>query len=82
MTSEVDALIERLRATEDDTDVDYRTATLCTQAADLIAAYREALEGMVDKYTSLVNCGDCGFWDPELEPEVIAARKALGRGEG
>ena len=38
---------------------------------------REALEGMLDRYVSLVNCGDCGNWNPEEEPEVIAAREAL-----
>ena len=38
---------------------------------------REALEGLLDRYTALVNCGDCGNWDPETEPPVIAARRAL-----
>lgn len=40
-------------------------------------ALAEALDKLLDRYTSLVNCGDCGVWDPEKEDEVIAARAAL-----
>lgn len=43
------------------------------QVADL----KVALEGLLNHYTALVNSGDCGNWDPETEPQVIAARKAL-----
>lgn len=53
--------------------------------ANLIAAapeLLEALEGMLDRYTGLVNCGDCGSWDPESEVEVIDARKAITRAKG
>jgi hypothetical protein len=42
---------------------------------DLVAA----LAGMLDRYTALVNCGDCGNWNPETEDEVIAARSVLSR---
>jgi hypothetical protein len=42
---------------------------------------RRALEGLLKRYTSLVNCGDCGNWDPETEPEVIQARRALKESE-
>lgn len=41
-----------------------------------------ALRVMLHRYVSLVNCGDCGHWDPETEPEVIAARAALAKAEG
>lgn len=41
-----------------------------------------ALKGVLERYAGLVNCGDCGFWDIESEPEVIAARKAIARSEG
>lgn len=45
----------------------------------------EALTGLLQRYVSLASSGDCGHWDPEAEPEVIAARAALllsqGRGE-
>jgi hypothetical protein len=37
----------------------------------------KALTGLLERYTSLVNCGDCGNWDPETEDDVIAARAAL-----
>lgn len=36
-----------------------------------------ALKDLLEKYTQLVNCGDCGNWDPETEKEVIAARALL-----
>lgn len=41
----------------------------------------EALRGLLDRYTELVNCGDCGNWDPEKEPVVIASRAALNTPE-
>ena len=37
----------------------------------------EALTALLDRYVGLVNCGDCGSWDAEQEPEVIAAHAAL-----
>lgn len=39
---------------------------------------RTALVDLLDHYLELVNSGDCGNWDPETEPVVIAARKAIG----
>lgn len=36
-----------------------------------------ALEGMLDMYTAMINSGDCGNWNPENDPEVIAAREAV-----
>lgn len=38
-----------------------------------------ALRAMLDRYVSLVECGDCGNWDAEKEPQVIAARAALAK---
>lgn len=38
---------------------------------------RKALQELLARYVGLVNCGDCGFWDPETEKEVKAARRAL-----
>lgn len=38
---------------------------------------REALDGVLARYTRLVESGDAGFWDCETEDEVIAARSAL-----
>jgi len=40
---------------------------------------REVLQRLLDKYVSLVNCGDCGNWDPETEQEVIDARVELAK---
>ncbi len=42
----------------------------------------EALEGILEKYVSLVNSGDAGFWNPEEVPEVIKARSVLNRTKG
>ena len=39
---------------------------------------KKALTALLDRYVGLVNCGDCGNWNPETEEEVIAARAALG----
>jgi hypothetical protein len=36
-----------------------------------------ALEQMIERYIRLVNSGDCGDWDPEMDDEVINSRSAL-----
>lgn len=55
-----------------------RWNTRATSAKDKrIAELEDALQRMLDHYLRLVNSGDAGFWDPEKEGEVIAARKAL-----
>ncbi len=41
-----------------------------------------SLLALLTRYTELVNCGDCGHWNPELEPEVITARAALAKAQG
>ncbi len=38
---------------------------------------RQALQALLKRYVELVNSGDAGNWDPEAEPEVIAARQVL-----
>ena len=50
-------------------------ARLVAAAPELL----EALNAMLDRYTDLVNCGDCGNWDPETEEPVIAARAAIAK---
>jgi hypothetical protein len=66
------------------------------RAADLVAAVRRSeqaalarvakLEGalrvMLERFVGLVASGDAGSWDPESEPEVVAARAALNTEEG
>lgn len=43
--------------------------------ADLV----DCLSDMTEHYVQLAGCGDCGFWDPELEIEVIAAREMIAK---
>jgi len=50
-------------------------ADLMTAAPDLF----HALETFVKEYVSLVESGDAGFWNPEEEAKVIAARAALSK---
>ena len=53
--------------------------------AHLIAAapdLKTALADLLNHYVRLVECGDCGNWDAETEPEVIAARAAIARAIG
>jgi len=52
--------------------------------AALIAAapeLYEALDALTKQYVQLASSGDCGFWDCETEPQVIAARSALLRAQ-
>ncbi len=58
----------------------YPAHAVCDANARLIAAApatQAALQVLLEHYLSLANSGDAGFWDPEAEPEVIAARAAL-----
>ncbi|MCG2586544.1 hypothetical protein [Massilia sp. TS11] len=41
------------------------------------AEMRDALSNLLNRYVRLANSGDAGNWNPEEEPEVIAARAAL-----
>lgn len=47
-----------------------------------VATLREQLAVMTKHYVQLAGSGDCGFWDPEEEQEVIDAREALSRISG
>jgi hypothetical protein len=52
-------------------------AAYIVKAVNSHAALVEALRKMTDRYAYLVNSGDAGNWNPETEPEVIAARALL-----
>jgi len=46
-------------------------------ANDRIKRLEEALEGTVRWIVDLANSGDAGFWNPEEQSAIIAARAAL-----
>ena len=46
-------------------------------AEDRVAVLEKALAATLDQYISLASSGDCGFWNADKEPHVIAARTAL-----
>jgi hypothetical protein len=46
-------------------------------ANDRIKRLEEALEGTVKWIVDLANSGDAGFWNPEEQSAIIAARAAL-----
>jgi hypothetical protein len=41
-----------------------------------------ALQTFLDRYVEMAASGDCGNWDPETEPHVIAARAAIAKATG
>ena len=53
-------------------------ARLIAAAPELLAA----LQTMVAEHVQMVNSGDCGFWNPEDEAKVIAARAAIAKVTG
>lgn len=42
-----------------------------------LVGVREKAQALLDLYIRLVECGDCGNWNPHEEPEVIALKAAL-----
>ena len=61
---------------------DEANAALIVRAVNSFEAMKEALENLTKRYCDLVNCGDCGFWEPEDEKEIIASRAALKLAKG
>ena len=47
------------------------------QMVEALRDVTDCLSDMTEHYVRLAGCGDCGFWDPEQESEVIAARKMI-----
>ena len=64
-------LENRLRALWDKYDGDRK------HYMDRIKRLEEALEGTVRWIVDLANSGDAGFWNPEEQSAIIAARAAL-----
>jgi hypothetical protein len=58
-------------------DIDYGHGAEIAKRCNAHERLVEALTTLLERHTSLVNCGDCGNWNPETEDEVIAARAAL-----
>lgn len=50
---------------------------LVLQIIDYADRLEDALKNTLEKYVALANSGDAGFWDPENEDHVRAARQAL-----
>ena len=75
LRAEVEALkLERTAAEL----VHRETATTVLMQMAEVQRLRDALTALLDHYVSLVASGDAGKWDAEQEPQVIAARRALG----
>lgn len=68
----------------DHTDVNWLHGDVCEcePVEDLTGDLCKALDGLLERYVELINSGDAGFWDPEKEKEVIAARAALAKARG
>lgn len=75
-------IADRLRRGADGDDYSYYNSRDLRDGANAIDLLESALTRLVDRYTMLVNCGDCGNWDPEKEPDVIFARAALAKLRG
>lgn len=76
MTTEAQAILDWMRGLEQTPGCE-RAQVQLAAIAESNERLREALNGVLRRYVGLVECGDCGKWDAEAEPEVIAARKAL-----
>lgn len=61
-----------------ETEISLANARLIAAAPELL----EALHDLLTRYVELVNCGDCGHWDPEQEDDVKAARAAIAKARG
>ena len=53
------------------------TTTLANNIEQELA---KALQGMLELYCDLINCGDAGNWNPEEDNAVIKARESLRNG--
>jgi hypothetical protein len=49
------------------------------EAVGMIREMMKAHVDILEHYVRLAGCGDCGHWNPEEEPQVIASRAAIKR---
>lgn len=59
-------------------EVEIANSHLIAAAPELLAA----LMKFTEDYVEMVNSGDCGFWEPENEDKVKAARAAIAKATG
>ena len=62
----------------DDKEVENKLTNLITSAPELLSSLKELL----DHYKELVNCGDCGNWNPGDELVCKNADKAINKALG
>lgn len=73
-----DAIREQLERHADTLRDECHTQGMLAHLAQArVAALEEALGGLLEHYLRLANSGDCGNFDPETDPEVIAVRETL-----
>lgn len=72
-----DSRMELVAICGKDSEYPIANANLIVTAVNSHEALVEAIQGLLERYTNLVGSGDCGFWNAEEEPQVIAARAAL-----
>lgn len=61
---------------------DFEDCCYIAWAANNAQALYEALVATLDKYISLAESGDAGFWDPNTEDHVMRSRAALKAARG
>lgn len=79
-STSTDTEVASLASDEDAAQGDERVANahLIAAAPDML----DALEGILAHYVALAESGDAGFWNPEMEPQVLAARAAIKKARG
>ena len=85
MGTSTETLVSAMRALANDIQSEdgvanaaiHEAAQRLEEQQDRIKRLEEALEGTVRWIVDLANSGDAGFWNPEEQSAIIAARAAL-----
>ena len=85
MNTPTETLVSAMRALANDIQSEdgvanaaiHEAAQRLEEQQDRIKRLEEALEGTVRWIVDLANSGDAGFWNPEEQSAIIAARAAL-----